>query len=236
MDNDKLRSEKQWMSVVPEAEREVYRQSGFGNGQVFGSRPLLIVVDVTLAFTGSKPQPVADAVREYPTACGTVAWEALPRIERLLAMFRNRGWPVVFTRNDMLDQSFAGGATKRIKASRPPVSGQEFPAGIAPSEGEWVLEKAKASCFFATPLTTYLQKQHVDTLVICGVSTSGCVRASVVDACSHGYTTFVIDDCCFDRSHFAHCANLFDMSAKYASVVSLVELEQEVGEATEAGL
>jgi maleamate amidohydrolase len=61
-------------------------------------------------------------------------------------------------------------------------------------------------------------------VVVCGVSTSGCVRATSVDAWSHGFTTFVIDDCCFDRSYFAHCANLFDLDAKYASVVSLHEL------------
>jgi maleamate amidohydrolase len=70
----------------------------------------------------------------------------------------------------------------------------------------------------------YLRKEGIDTVVICGVSTSGCVRASTVDAFSHGYTTFVIDDCCFDRSHFAHCANLFDMNAKYATVLSLGEI------------
>lgn len=218
-------TEKPWMSIVPEAERAVYRQSGFGEPQPFGSSPALIVIDVTLAFTGSKPQPLADAIQEYPTACGVIAWEALPRIARLLTMFRDRGWPVVFTRNDSLDQRYAGSATKRVRSKPAPPSGQDFPAEIEPLESEWVLEKAKASCFFATPLTSYLLKLKVDTLMICGVSTSGCVRASVVDACSHGYNTFVIDDCCFDRSHFAHCANLFDVSAKYASVVSLSELE-----------
>lgn len=213
------------MRVVPEAEQALYRKSGFGQRQPFGNRPALIVIDVTLSFTGSKPQPVADAIREYPTACGEVAWDALPRIARLLELFRARSWPVVFTRNDSLDQTFAGSATKRVRPRPAPPSSQEFPAEIAPLKNEWVLEKAKASCFFATPLTSYLQMQKVDTLVVCGVSTSGCVRASVVDACSHGYTTYVIDDACFDRSYFAHCANLFDITAKYASVVSLAEFE-----------
>jgi maleamate amidohydrolase len=87
-----------------------------------------------------------------------------------------------------------------------------------------VLPKTKASGFFQTPLAAYLTKQQIDTAVVCGVSTSGCVRATAVDAHSHGYTTFVIDDCCFDRSYFAHCANLFDLDAKYASVVSLDEI------------
>jgi maleamate amidohydrolase len=218
---------KEWMSVVPEMERELYQRSGFGEPQAFGASPALIVVDVTLAFTGSKPQSMAEAIREYPTSCGAVAWEALPRIRRLIALFRQRGWPIVFTRNDCIDQTYAGSATKRVRTRPASPSGQQFPPDIAPHESEWVLEKAKASCFFATPLTAYFQKQRVDTVVVCGVSTSGCVRASVVDACSYGYITYVIDDCCFDRSHFAHCANLFDMGAKYASVVSLAELESK---------
>lgn len=225
MDKRDWPSKKDWMRVMPESEQALYLQSGFGERQPFGDRPALIVIDVTLAFTGSKPQPVADAIREYPTACGEVAWESLPRIARLLKLFRDRNWPVVFTRNDRLDQVFAGGATKRVRSKPAPASGQAFPVEIAPLSNEWVLEKAKASCFFATPLTSYLQVQKVDTLVVCGVSTSGCVRASVVDACSHGYTTYVIDDACFDRSYFAHCANLIDISAKYASVVSLAEFE-----------
>lgn len=225
MDKQNQTAEKEWMAMVPEAERALYHQSGFGAPQAFGERPALIVVDVTLAFTGSKPQSVVDAIREFPTACGEVAWSALPRIAGLLALFRRRNWPVVFTRNDSLDQVFAGSATKRLRSRPAPPQGQQFPDAIEPLDGEWVLEKAKASCFFATPLTSYLQRQRTDTLVICGVSTSGCVRASVVDACSHGYTTFVVDDACFDRSRFAHCANLFDISAKYASVVSLAELE-----------
>lgn len=225
MDKQDRPLEKEWIRMVPEAERALYRRSGFGAPQAFGDRPALIVIDVTLAFTGSRPQPVADAIREYPTACGDIAWDALPRIASLLALFRHRNWPVVFTRSDSLDQTFAGSATKRVRSKPAPASGQQFPAEIAPLESEWVLEKAKASCFFATPLTSYLQMQKLDTLVICGVSTSGCVRASVVDSCSYGYTTFVVDDCCFDRSRFAHAANLFDMSAKYASVVSLAELE-----------
>jgi nicotinamidase-related amidase len=92
-----------------------------------------------------------------------------------------------------------------------------------------VLAKTKTSGFFQTPLAAHLVREHVDTAVVCGVSTSGCVRATAVDAFSHGFATFVIDDCCFDRSWFAHCANLFDLQAKYASVVSLQELEALMG-------
>jgi nicotinamidase-related amidase len=88
---------------------------------------------------------------------------------------------------------------------------------------EWIVEKAKASCFFGTPLTSYLYQKQVDTLVVVGVSTSGCVRASVIDAFSHGFKVFLVEEGCFDRSSFAHAANLFDMDAKYANVITFDE-------------
>ena len=87
---------------------------------------------------------------------------------------------------------------------------------------------------FQTPLSAALVRQGVDTLVFCGVSTSGCVRASVVDGFSHGFQTFVVDECCFDRSAFAHAANLFDMNAKYAVVLSLEETERMMAAAMPA--
>jgi hypothetical protein len=111
-----------------------------------------------------------------------------------------------------------------IRTSVTPPRFNDFPESIAPQAGEWVLEKTKASAFFQTPLASYMVKNQIDSVVVCGVSTSGCVRASVVDSFSNGFTTFVVDDCCFDRSNFAHCANLFDMNAKYATVVSSDEL------------
>jgi nicotinamidase-related amidase len=136
------------------------------------------------------------------------------------------GRPVVFTRSDLTATAYTGKATTSKRTGRPPEKFNEFPPAVKPREGEWVLEKTKASCFFQTPLSAYLVKQGIDTAVVCGVSTSGCVRASAVDAFSHGFRTIVVDDCCFDRSYFAHCANLFDLQAKYSAVLSLEELQQ----------
>jgi maleamate amidohydrolase len=92
-------------------------------------------------------------------------------------------------------------------------------AEIAPLETEYVVEKAKASAFFGTPLSSYLQRNGIDTLLVCGTSTSGCVRASVTEAFSHGYRVFVVEECVFDRSALSHAVNLFEMNAKYASVI-----------------
>ena len=216
---------KEWMKFIPARELETYNKAGLGNRLRLGRRAALIVVDVTYAFTGSEGLSLEEAIEEYSTACGPASWIAVPKISQLIEIFRSLGLPIIFTRGSPPDTPFAGRA---IKSKLPPDTDQrsnEFPEAVMPRQGEWVLQKTKASAFFMTPLPVYLVKQAVDTLVVCGVSTSGCVRATTVDACSHGFTTFVVDDCCFDRSEFAHAANLFDMDAKYASVLSLDEIK-----------
>jgi nicotinamidase-related amidase len=149
----------------------------------------------------------------------------MPRIARLIGLFRGRELPVVFTRSDLKDVPFTGKSTRSKRdAARLSAKFSEFPPAIAPRSGEWVLEKTKSSAFFQTPLSAYLVREGIDTVVVCGVSTSGCVRGTAVDAHSHGFNTLVVDDCCFDRSAFAHAANLFDLT-KYAAVLSLSELD-----------
>ena len=216
---------RDWMKLIPAAEMQTYRKAGLLLETRPGMRPALIVVDVTMGFCGSPGLSLDQAIAEFPSACGPAAWAAMPRIARLIALFRRLKAPIVFSLSDEYAKSFTGKSTKGMRKSVHPRF-NEFPAEIAPREGEWMLAKTKASVFFNTPLNTYLTRQRVDTLVFCGVATSGCVRASVVEGFSHGYTTFVVDECCFDRSEFAHAANLFDMHAKYAVVQSLDETEE----------
>jgi nicotinamidase-related amidase len=220
---------KEWMKLVPEADLATYRAGGFLRDTVPGERAALIVVDVTMGFCGSPGQSLEQAIAEFPTACGPVSWETMPRVARLVRLFRDRALPIVFTCNDLVGNAYAGKATKGERAATPNPRFNDFPQEIAPREDEWILPKTKASGFFQTSLAAHLVRERIDTAVVCGVSTSGCVRATAVDAFSHGFTTFVIDDCCFDRSWFAHCANLFDLHAKYATVVSLAELEAMLG-------
>ncbi|GGF90994.1 isochorismatase family protein [Paenibacillus abyssi] len=220
---------KEWMKSIPESEFRNYVKSGHRRPLTMGKNPALVVIDVTIGFVGSKPQPLEEALKEYSSACGDAFWKDVPQYQRLIALFREKKYPVIFTRADRYNQQFAGKATKAVRQIDPndPYF-NEFPAAVSPLKEEWVLDKTKASMFFDTSLNSYLVKHQIDTVVVCGGSTSGCLRASVVDSCSHGYTTFVVEDCCFDRSYFAHCANLFDMDAKYASVLSLDELEQKM--------
>lgn len=216
---------KNWLKEIPEIERANYKRAGFAGASAMGQRPALLVIDVTLGFTGSRGLTLEQAVAEFSAACGPVSWETMPRIAELIGLFRKLGRPIVYTRSELGTIGYTGKATK-AKRTGPLKSGfNDFPKEIEPLPSEWILEKVKASAFFGTPLATYLVNEKVDSLVVCGVSTSGCVRASVVDGFSHGYPTFVVDDATFDRSWFAHCANLFDMDAKYATVLSLDEVK-----------
>ena len=215
---------KKWMEQIPEAERGILAKAGFQGELTLGAHAALIVVDVTMGFCGSKGLTLDEAIREFNTACGPMSWETMPRIAQLIGLFRAQNLPIVYTMGDLNSTPYTGRATKSKKGGGPRPGYNDFPAEITPRDGEWVLPKTKASGFFQTPMTSYLARQHVDTVVVCGVSTSGCVRATSVDAHSNGYTTFVVDDCCFDRSYFAHCANLFDLNAKYATVLSVDEI------------
>jgi nicotinamidase-related amidase len=216
---------KKWQEMIPESERRFYNKVGFLDDMSPGTRSALVVVDVTMGFCGSVGLSLDEAIREFPTACGPMSWETMPRIARLIDLFRGEGLPIVYTLSDTNSTPFTGKATKSKRGGLPAPGYNDFPAAIQPRAGEWVLAKTKASGFFQTPLASYLAREQINSVVVCGVSTSGCVRATAVDSHSHGYTTFVVDDCCFDRSYFAHCANLFDLDAKYASVVSVDELK-----------
>ncbi|UCE33846.1 MAG: isochorismatase family protein [Deltaproteobacteria bacterium] len=221
-----------WVDLIPSEEFEIYKRAGFTKRQKPGKSPALLVIDCTLSFTGSQSmESVVDAIKEYESACGPSAWQAVGFIKEALTLFRKQGRVVVFTKPDVYDQRFAGEATKAGKGTGM-VSGNEIVPEVAPLPSEWIVEKAKASCFFGTPLASYLFQKQVDTLVVVGVSTSGCVRASVVDAFSHGFKVFVIEEGCFDRSAFAHAANLFDMDAKYANVMTFEEFKSMFSEET----
>ena len=224
---------RDWMKMIPAAEMQTYRKAGLFENSAPGMRPALLVIDVTMGFCGSPGLSLDQAIAEFPSACGPAAWAAMPRIAALIALFRALKAPIVYSLSDEYAKGFTGKSTKGVRKSAS-ARFNEFPSEIAPREGEWTLAKTKASAFFNTPLSTYLTRQRIDTLVFCGVATSGCVRASVVDGFSHGYQTFVVDECCFDRSEFAHAANLFDMHAKYAVVQSLEETEAMLTARTQA--
>ncbi len=196
--------------------------------------PALIVVDVTYAFTGLEGQTLDESIAEFITAAGPIAWRAMPRIARLIGVFRQNGRPVIFTRSAPKNTPFVGRSTKSKRvAAAMSERDNTIPPSIAPADGEWVLEKERASAFFQTPLPAFLISRKVDAVAVCGVSTSGCVRATVADSYSHGYETWTVEDACFDRSRFLHAANLFDMQSQFGSVLPVSEVERLLGGSSE---
>jgi maleamate amidohydrolase len=142
----------------------------------------------------------------------------------LLAEARARKWPVVHTRvvyqDDGADANIFALKVPTILALREDAEGSQIVPQLQPVGGEFVLRKTNPSAFFGTSLAGWLSQRGVQTLLIAGCTTSGCVRASVVDAMCHGFRPLVVTDCVGDRSLQAHEANLFDMNQKYATLMS----------------
>jgi maleamate amidohydrolase len=216
-----------WKTVVPEYDRKILETADFGGPQPWGRSPCLLIVDVVRSFTGSKPQEVLEAVKEYTTSCGTSAWETLPRMRTVLDAARAAGIPVVYTKGDAGYRAMCGGSVKNESPERAKkLHNTPIADEIAPLESEFVISKTKASAFFLTPLSIYLVRHGIDSLIVMGTSTSGCVRATAVDGISHGYPVFVVSDGCFDRSQFMHDVTLYDLSTKYATIVTVAETLQ----------
>jgi maleamate amidohydrolase len=209
-----------WDDVIPLEERETYAMAGLGGAAGFGKRPALLVIDVQYRSVGDRPMPIREAVKQYPTSCGDAGWNAIPHIANLVSVFRENRWPVIFPHvARKVAQDHGAFATKIPGIMQIPAAGYDFVKEVAPQPGELLLPKTQASAFFGTPLATYLIGGGVDSLVVTGCTTSGCVRASVVDACALNFKSIVPSDAVYDRSPTSHAVNLFDIASKYADIL-----------------
>ena len=220
---------KPWDGIISEEEQKAYRAAGFGRPTGMGKRPALLIIDVQYRTTGTTPKPFYEAIKEFPTSCGEIAWDAVKNIEVLLKLFREKGWPVLYP-HVAPKQSYDQG---RLAAKVPAImtvaaKGYEFPPQIAPRETDILLPKRHPSAFFGTPLASYLVDSEADTLIVTGCSTSGCVRGSVVDAFAYNWRVTVPQDAVYDRSKVSHAVNLFDMSEKYADVMTTADVMQKL--------
>lgn len=233
--NDQGLASRAWWTHVSEEERQIYEAAGYSRPAGLVGKPALVVIDAVLSFTGSRPLPVLQSIaEEYATCCGENAWAALPHIEALLDAFRTAQLPVVYTRLDLSGHAAMRGATKRVPDSRV-AEGNGFLERIRPRDDEWICEKARASAFYGTILDSFLRLNKIDTVVFCGGSTSGCVRASVVDAYSSGFHPVVAEEATFDRALTPHLANLFDIHAKYGTVMRTPDIVAQLSEPAHAG-
>ena len=213
-----------WDGIISEEEQRAYRAAGFGKKTGFGHRPALLIIDVQYRTVGTTPMPFWEAIKEFPTSCGEVGWQAVGNIQKLLKTFRERGWPVLYPYVAPKEQFDGGRLADKVPALMTVASkGYEFVAEVAPRGDDILLPKKHPSAFFGTPLASYLINLGADSLIVTGCTTSGCVRGSVVDAFAYNFRVAVCSDAVYDRSHTSHCVNLFDMSEKYADVMTTAE-------------
>ena len=195
---------------------DLYRHS-----QGLGRRPALVLVDVINGFT-DPACPLGSAADTVVAAC-----------ETLLQAFRTKQLPIFYTTVVYHDPSQARVFRDRLPdldVLQPGSHWVEVDPRVAPAQDEMVVEKQWASGFFKTPLDTYLTEAGADSLVITGLTTSGCVRATAVDGLQHNYPVVIPREGVGDRNELAHEANLFDLNAKYADVVSLERILKHVRE------
>ena len=217
-----------WAKYLTTRDRQVLQLSGFGARMGFGLRPGLMIVDVNYNFCGDTPAPILESIRTRRTSCGEDAWTAVGHIRKLLDACHARGMPVFYSTNQRRPDGFDAGSwrwknSRSVENSEADHRGNEIVAAIAPQPSDIVITKTKPSAFFGTPLLSFLCDLKVDSLLVCGGSTSGCVRATVIDAFSSNIRCAVVADACFDRIEVSHAISLFDLHAKYADVIGVGE-------------
>jgi nicotinamidase-related amidase len=224
-------SEPIWNAFLTERDKAVFSAAGYGARSGFGKRPALLVIDVCYAFTGDKAEPILESIKRWRNSCGAESWVAIPQIKKLIDKAHQKQLPVIYTtgtrRPDMWDSG--GWARKNTRSSEAPKTtsnrnGYDIVDELAPAAKDIVIYKQKPSGFFGTPMTGYLTQLQCDSVVVTGTTTSGCVRATAVDAFSYNYRVALVEEGCFDRSQASHAMTLCDLGAKYADIVKTEEV------------
>jgi maleamate amidohydrolase len=212
-----------WKDVIPPDILDIY--SKYKRKVFVGPHAALLAIDLYECVYAGGPKPVRELVGQYGSSCGEYAHAAIEPTKRLFAASRAAGLPVFYSTSDTRAAS-APNFVSATKRNRPPVDPADYAIRpeFKPQPGDVVITKQRASVFFGTPLIAHLTQLGVQTLIVCGESTSGCVRATCVDAYSHGFHVVLVEECCFDRSILSHKVNLFDMHHKYVDVMHVDEV------------
>ncbi|MFM1816435.1 MAG: hypothetical protein RLZ98_3130 [Pseudomonadota bacterium] len=223
--------ERVWDRFLTEQDRE--HVGTRGDRRIgFGRRPAVLNIDLYRGVFGDENLPIMEGTKLWPGYCGPASWQSVPHIQKLHAAARAVGIPVIHVTGLSLEESGVPGWSEAIHGTarkQPTDAGArqrhtrryDIIDEVAPIPGEVVLRKTAPSAFNGTPLLGELNRLGIDTLLVAGESTSGCVRASVIDAASFRFKVQVVEECVFDRHEACHAINLFDMHQKYADVISI---------------
>lgn len=209
-----------WRDIIDDELAEIYK--AYTRDLFVGERPAVLAIDLYKNAYRGGDKPVIEANREVAGSCGENAWAALPPTQKVLAAARAAGVPVIYSTR-YVDTNGVRSTNRTTRKQLEPDS-YDIIDEVAPEDGELVIYKERASAFFGTPLIAHLNKMGIGSIIALGESTSGCVRASVVDAYSHGFHTVVVEECTFDRSMLSHKVNLFDLHHKYADVMHVEDV------------
>jgi maleamate amidohydrolase len=212
-----------WQDVIPAHLLELYKH--YQRDVYVGEKPALVAIDLyEMAYQGGN-RPVSEVSKTYPSACGEFAWNAIPPTQRVFAAARAAGIPIFYSTTDTRPDAKPTviKATNRRGGSYDD-DGFAIRPEFAPQAGDVVIRKMRASAFFGTPLSAHLTQLGIQSIIMFGESTSGCLRASAVDAYSHGYHVTLVEECCYDRDALLHKINMFDLHHKYADVMKADEV------------
>jgi len=211
-----------WKDVIPEADLELY--AGWRRETFVGARPALLAIDLyDLVYRGGPHSPNELNAR-YPNSCGVFAHRAIAPTKRLLAAARQAGIPIFYCTQETRPQNRPKGAVSTRQQLAAPPDGYAIYHEFPPQPEDVIITKQRASIFQGTPLFSHLSLLGIQSLIICGESTSGCVRASAVDGYSSGFHVSLVEECTFDRAELTHKVNLFDLHHKYVDVMHLDEV------------
>lgn len=224
-------TERIWDKFLTDKDKEIFQLAGYGKRGGFGKRPALFIIDVQYNFCGDAPgESQQEGLKKYRTHCGEAGWNAVPNIERLMHLAREKNLPIFYTqserRPDMTDSGVQVGKSYRgtEKTSQEGSHATQTVAPLAPRPQDFLIGKRKPSAFFGTTFMSQLNFLDVDTLILTGCTSSGCLRATTVDAYSYNFKTIIPEETAFDRFESSHAMSLFDLNCKYADVIPTDEV------------
>jgi len=217
-------TERIWEDLLSEQDKQVITKAGYDEegassweSRGLGTNPMVLVIDMQRLIVGEN-EHILDAVEEYRTAMGHIAWEAIEEIQPFLSFVREHEIPITYTR--VVPSSY----------DDPTHPDLDIVDAVGPEPGDTVIDKSYASAFYGTDLLSRLVRGGHDSVIIVGNSTSGCVRATAVDAKQNGFSVLLPQECIFDRIEASHKIGLLDLWMKYAEVLERSEVQAYIEE------